>query len=213
VGQDKRGDVMAIDALTGQPIWWTVLGTIYGEGRDPQINGSGLVMPGATEGAQGYHAVDNNNTLYFAISSNGYNFFINGEDNFIEPVINVTKSGIGNGTITALDIKTGKIKWQTPIDLPTRVSTLVTNGIVFSGYQTPVGKPYTASTFGGPMKSPLSSTGMVMALDKDSGKIFWVFNVGNTIGVGGPSIGNGMLFVPTGKLGGKIGTVVAFGLP
>jgi hypothetical protein len=61
--------------------------------------------------------------------------------------------------------KTGKIKWQTPIDLPTRVSTLVTDGIVIiSGYKTAVGKPYTASTFGGPMKSPLASTGIIMAL-------------------------------------------------
>ena len=43
-------------------------------------------------------------------------------------------------TITAIDIKTGKIKWQTPIEFPTRVSPLVTNGIVISGYITSVRK-------------------------------------------------------------------------
>jgi alcohol dehydrogenase (cytochrome c) len=214
VGSDKRGDVIAMDAATGKPIWWTVLGTIYGTNVDPQRNGSGLVFPGATEGAQGYHAVYNNdNTLYFAITSNGYNFFINGKDTFIEPVINSTKSGIGNGTITSLDLQTGKIKWQTPINLPTRVSPLVTNGIVISGYKTTLGKLYTANTFGTPQEGPIAPTGMIMALDKDTGKILWTFNVGSEIGVGGPSIGNGMLFVPTGILGGPIGSLVAFGLP
>jgi alcohol dehydrogenase (cytochrome c) len=134
VGSDKRGDVIAMDALTGKPIWWTVLGDTYGTNAIPQINGSGLTMAGASEGAQAYHAVDNNNTLYFAISNNGYNFFINGpNDAFLEPAENATKSGIGNGTITALDTKTGQIKWQTPIDLPTRVSPLVTDGILISG--------------------------------------------------------------------------------
>ncbi len=45
---------------------------------------------------------------------------------------------------------------------------LVTQGIVMSGYKTSVGKPYTASTFGGPLKSLLSSTGIIIALDKDT---------------------------------------------
>ena len=52
-----------MDALTGKPIWWTVLGTIYGTNVDPQRNGSGLVIPGASGGVQAYHAVDNNNTV------------------------------------------------------------------------------------------------------------------------------------------------------
>ena len=40
VGTDKRGDVIAMDAATGKPIWWTVLGTIYGTNVDPQANGA-----------------------------------------------------------------------------------------------------------------------------------------------------------------------------
>jgi glucose dehydrogenase len=213
VGTDKRGDVIAMDAATGKPIWWTVLGTIYGTNVDPQRNGSGLVVPGASGGVQSYHAVDNNNTAYLAITSTFLNFFLNGDDAFAEPVMNASKSGIGNGTITAIDMKTGKIKWQTPIDFPTRVSPLVTNGIVISGHVTSVGKPYTANTFGLPLKSPLSQSGIIMALDKDTGKVLWQFNVGSIAGIGGPSIGNGMLFVTTGVSGGPIGSVVAFGLP
>jgi alcohol dehydrogenase (cytochrome c) len=213
VGSDKRGDAIAMDALTGKPIWWITLGTIYGTDVDPQRNGSGLVMPGASGGVQAYHAVDNNNTLYFATTSTAQNFFLSGENAFAEPVMNATKSGIGNGTITAVDAKTGQIKWQTPIELPTRVSPLVTNGVVISGYITSAGKPYTANSFGLPIDSPLAQTGIVMALDKDTGKILWTFNVGAAVGIGGPSVGNGMLFVPTGVSGGPIGSLFAFGLP
>ena len=66
VGTDKRGDVIAMDAATGKPIWWTVLGTIYGTNVDPQANGSSLVIPGATGGVQAYHAADNDNLIYLA---------------------------------------------------------------------------------------------------------------------------------------------------
>jgi alcohol dehydrogenase (cytochrome c) len=213
VGTDKRGDVIAMDAATGKPIWWTVVGTIYGTNVDPQANGSGLVIPGASGGVQAYHAADNDNLIYFATTSTAQNFFLSGENAFAEPVINATKSGIGNGTITSIDMKTGKIKWQTPIEFPTRVSPLVTNGIVISGYITSAGKPYTANTFGLPIDSPIFQSGIIMALDKNNGKILWQFNVGSAIGIGGSSIGNGMLFVPTGVSHGPIGSLVAFGLP
>ena len=215
VGTDKRGDVIAMDAATGKPVWWKVVGTIYGNNVDPKINGSGLVIPGATGGVQAYHAVDNDNSIYLATTTTTGNYFLKGENAFAEPVLNATKSGIGNGTITSIDIKTGKIKWQTPIEFPTRVSPLVTNGIVISGHMTSVGKPYTANTFGLPIESPIFPSGVIMALDKNNGKILWQFNVaaGSAIGIGGPSIGNGMLFVPTGVSGGPIGSLVAFGLP
>jgi len=42
------------------------------------------------------------------------------------------------------------------------------------------------------MEGPLVATGIIMALDKDTGKILWRFNVGSKVGVGGPSIGNGI---------------------
>jgi alcohol dehydrogenase (cytochrome c) len=213
VGTDKRGDVIAMDAATGKPIWWTVLGTIYGTNVDPQINGSGLVIPGATGGVQAYHAADNDNLIYLATTSTTQNFFLKGDSAFAEPVINATKSGFGNGTITSIDVKTGKIIWQTPIDFPTRVSPLVTNGIVISGYYSSPRKPYTANTFGLPIESPILPSGIITALDKNNGKILWQFNVGSAIGIGGPSIGNGMLFVSTGVSHGPIGSLVAFGLP
>ena len=44
--------------------------------------------------------------------------------------------------------------------------------------------------------------GVILALDKETGKKLWEFNVNAPIGHVGPSIGDGMLFVPTGKIEG-----------
>jgi outer membrane protein assembly factor BamB len=55
-----------------------------------------------------------------------------------------------------------------------------------------------------------------MALDEDTGKKLWEFNVDAPIGIDGPSVGHGMLFVPTAlsaSLPNKGGGIVAFGLP
>lgn len=55
-----------------------------------------------------------------------------------------------------------------------------------------------------------------MALDADTGKKLWEFNVGSPSGTAGPSLGHGMLFVTTGNPGStpnRGGDVVAFGLP
>jgi len=55
-----------------------------------------------------------------------------------------------------------------------------------------------------------------LALDEDTGQELWKFNVAGPTGVGGPSIGDGMLYVPTGKIQapkGFEGSIVAFSLP
>ena len=38
-------------------------------------------------------------------------------------------NSVGNGPITAIDLKTGKIKWVHKTDFPTWVSPLATNGV------------------------------------------------------------------------------------
>ena len=84
--------------------------------------------------------------------------------------------------------------------IPTWVSPLVTNGIVIAGHVTATGKPYGTSQFGGPdsaTTSPLIPSGIIFALDKDTGKKLWQFTIGTPPGIGGPSIGNDMLFVTT----------------
>ncbi len=219
IGTDKRGDIMAMNAENGNPLWWTVLGTVYNDNSIPRVNGSGEVWPGTQYGVEDYHAVDND-TAYFATSSMGFNFFVNATDpneGRLIPAINSIENGIGNGTITAIDIASGNIKWQYDTDFPTWASPLVTNGIVFSGHVTPMGKPYTVNVFGAPIHTPIEPSGIVMALDKDTGKLLWEFNVGSPVGIGGPSIGHGLLLVPTGvpaeTLAQKGGSIVAFGLP
>ena len=116
------------------------------------------------------------------------------------PVFNSIANGVGNGTITAIDLKTGNIKWQQPTEYPTWVSPLVTNGVVFSGHITATGKPYQSNEFGAPTQTPLKPSGIIMALDNDTGKTLWQYNVGAPIGIGGPSIGHGgTLLVTTGS--------------
>ena len=70
------------------------------------------MIPGATGGVQVYHAADNHNLKYLATTSTTQNFFLKGQAAFAEPVINATKSHFGNGTITSMDLKTGKIRWH-----------------------------------------------------------------------------------------------------
>jgi alcohol dehydrogenase (cytochrome c) len=56
-------------------------------------------------------------------------------------------------------------------------------------------------------------------LDKETGTKLWEFDVNAEIAPVGPSIGDGMLFIPTGKIQGLPkkeaiqGSIVAFGLP
>jgi outer membrane protein assembly factor BamB len=164
-----------------------------------------------------YHAVDNNNTLYAAVSSMGYNYFISGGSNgILVPEFNAVKNGIGNGSITALDMRTGKVKWQYPTPAPTYASPLVTNGLVFAAYWTDIGKPYQFNVFGNPVETVLHPSSIFFALDKDTGKKLWEFNVGGPLGVGGASAGDGMIFATTGspsaRLGFTSGSIIAFGI-
>lgn len=215
IGGDKMGHVMAMDALTGKPLWSITLGTLYRTDIPPKPEGSGPVWPGAGQGAESYHAVDNN-TLYVAVSSMGYNYFVKGSTGYIVPEFNAIKNGIGNGTITAIDIRTGKVKWEFPTPAPTYISPLVTNGLVFDGYMTDIGKPYPFNAFGNPVETILKPSSIFVALDKDTGKLLWQFNVGGPLGVGGASTGDGMIFVTTGSSSIRpsftSGSIIAFGI-
>jgi outer membrane protein assembly factor BamB len=144
----------------------------------------------------------------------GYNFFVNGTEGWLVPEFNAIKNGIGNGTITAIDMKTGKTKWEYATEFPTYFSPLVTNGLVFAGHFTDIGKPYPFNTFGNPTDTKLRPSSIFFALDKDTGKKLWEFNVGGPLGVGGASVGDGMIFVTTGSPSARpsytSGSIVAF---
>jgi outer membrane protein assembly factor BamB len=110
-----------------------------------------------------------------------------------------------------MDLRTGKIKWEYQVQFPPIVSPLVTNGMVFTGY-IPFTEKNTTTNHTTTVRS-----GVILALDKETGVKLWEFDVNAQIGQVGQSIGDGMLFVPTGHSKGngvKVGgSIVAFGLP
>ena len=214
VGHDKMGNVIAMDANTGKEIWWRTIGKQYNTNRIPLPNGSGMIW---SYGVNNYHAVDNSNkTLYIAATNKGVNIFTNGISGYKIPAPHTIEQGLRNGTVVALDLRTGKIKWQYQTEFPPRVSPLVTGDIVFAGYIPFTEKAKTSSTTHG-IKT--QKAGVILALDKETGKKLWEFNVNAPIGDVGPSVGDGMLFVPTGKIEGLPreervgGSIVAFGPP
>jgi len=214
VGHDKMGNVIAMDANTGKEIWWRTIGKQYNTNRIPLPNGSGMIW---SYGVNNYHAVDNSNkTLYIAATNKGVNIFTNGISGYKITAPHTIEQGLRNGTVVALDLRTGKIKWQYQTEFPPRVSPLVTGDIVFAGYIPFTEKAKTSSTTHG-IKT--QKAGVILALDKETGKKLWEFNVNAPIGDVGPSVGDGMLFVPTGKIEGLPreervgGSVVAFGPP
>jgi alcohol dehydrogenase (cytochrome c) len=199
IGHDKMGNVIAMDAATGKEIWWKTLGKQYGVDVIPMPNGSGMVW---SYGIYNYHAVDDD-TLYITATNRGLNFFTDGISGHKIAAPKSIEQGLVNGTIMALDLLTGEIKWQIHTNFPPRVSPLVTGDIVFAGYI-----PFAKKT----------KTGLIMALDTNTGEKLWEYAMDAPIAPVGPSIGDGMLFIPTGKAQGlskenkeAIGSIVAFG--
>ncbi|VVB72791.1 Outer membrane protein assembly factor BamB [uncultured archaeon] len=216
IGHNKRGDIMAMDADTGKPIWWRNIAVLHNENIPATPNGTKATWPGSGVGIEDYTAFDNS-TVYAAVSNQGMIFYGGpGAKGRSLPDFESMPNGIGNGSIVALDLRTGNIKWEHKTDFPTWVSPLVTNGVVFSGHVTAVGTPYKFDPeFGDPLDTPKIPSGILIALDADTGKLLWEFNVGAPVGIGGPSIGDGMLLVPTGsgQTQNEGGYIVAFGLP
>lgn len=182
IGHDKMGNVIAMDGTSGNGIWWKTLGKPVNVNRIPSPNGTGLVW---AYGVYNYHAVDNDNTLYITATNRGLNFFTDGVSGHKKAAPDTIEQGLKNGTIYAIDILTGEIKWKLDTEFPPRVSPLATDELLFTGYIPYEGK---------------SKWGIILALDKQTGNRIWEFNVNAPVAPVGPSIGNGMLFVPTGKL-------------
>lgn len=217
IGHDKRGDIAGLNATTGELVWQQLLGVVYRDFALPAPNGSGVVWPGTQMGVEDFTATDNN-TVYAAVSNQGVIYYLGpGLSGHVVPAFDAMPNGIGNGSIYALDLATGNIKWEHKTDFPTWVSPLVTNGMVITGHITGTGKPYEYNDFAAATKSPLLPSGILMALDAQTGQTIWEFNMGAPITLGGPSIGNGMLIVGVGapnEVGSNNGGyIVGFGLP
>lgn len=204
IGHDKAGNLIAMDALSGDEIWWTTLGKQIGTDMIPMPEGTGMIW---SYGVYNYHAVDND-TLYLTATNRGLNFFTDGISGHKEAPDDSIEQGLVNGTIYAIELKNGNIKWKIDTGYPPRVSPLISNGILYTGY----------IEFGNNERN-----GIVLALDKETGDELWQYNVNAAISPVGASIGNGMLFIPTEKVnqGDNAddedeeeigGSIVAFGL-
>jgi alcohol dehydrogenase (cytochrome c) len=181
VGHDKMGNVIAMDGNTGEEIWWRTLGNPININSIPMPNGSGMIW---AYGVYNYHAVDAD-TLYVTATNRGLNFFTDGLGGDREAPPDTIEQGLKNGTIYALDLITGSTKWELDIGFPPRVSPIVTNDLLITGYL-----PFSED----------SRSGIILALDKNTGEILREIDINAPIGPVGPSIGNDMLFVPTGEL-------------
>ncbi|MFZ0328415.1 MAG: PQQ-binding-like beta-propeller repeat protein [Nitrososphaeraceae archaeon] len=214
IGHDKMGNIIAMDAITGKEIWWKTIWRQYNTDSIPSSNGSGMIW---FYGISNYHAVDNvSNTIYISATNRGVNYFTDGIAGHKITAPHTIQDGLHNGTIVAMDLRTGKIKWQYQTEFPPRVSPLVTNNIVFVGYI-----PFTEKTKTGSNHARTTSYGIILALDKETGKKLWEYDLRAPIGQVGASIGDGLLFVPTGKVqnnqpkgsANRGGSIAAFGLP
>ena len=136
IGHDKMGNVMAMDATTGKEIWWKTVGKQFRTDVIPLPNGSGIIW---SYGVFSYHAVDND-TLYITATNRSLNYLTDGIGGRVVAGPNTFGLGSYNGTIMALDLMTGKIKWQYQTQFPTRVSPLVTDDVVFAALYPLYGK-------------------------------------------------------------------------
>ncbi|HEY7082464.1 MAG TPA: PQQ-binding-like beta-propeller repeat protein, partial [Nitrososphaeraceae archaeon] len=192
IGHDKMGNIVAMDAATGKVRWWKTLGRQYNTDSIPKPNGSGEIW---SYGIFNYHAVDNDNTLYVAATNRGLNYFTDGgiSGHRVSPPHTI-ELGLRNGTIAALDLRTGKIKWELPTEFPPRISPLVTRDLLFAGYIHFLEK----TRANGHISTTKSS--IILALDKENGQKLWEGDINAEVGQVGPSIANGILFIPTDKI-------------
>ena len=84
----------------------------------PSPSGSGMIW---SYGIYNYHAVDEDN-LYITATNRGLNFFTDGLSGHKEDPENSIEQGLVNGSIYALDKKSGNVKWKIDTDYPPRVS-------------------------------------------------------------------------------------------
>ncbi len=130
VGSGKSGFVVAVDVKTGKVVWRMHAGNHNGHDKDPlyALRGEydkikpGLVEPGQLGGVIAPAATD-------------------GEYVFV-PIVNhsmtvrsgseITEEGSSTGEVTAIDLKTGKIVWETSLQSPAYGALVVANDLVFA---------------------------------------------------------------------------------
>jgi outer membrane protein assembly factor BamB len=150
----KIGFVYEFDQRTGQLLWKTSVGIHNGHDNDDLLAMSGqfsklpqlpvTLFPGALGGVPAPAAADDS-TAYVAVN----NLSVTWTNQEPPPVFPAFTAG--KGEVVALDLVTGKIKWDVPLDQSPYGATTVVNDLVFT------------TTF----------DGTVYALNKHTGAVVW----------------------------------------
>jgi len=130
IGSGKSGWVVAIDTKTGKPVWKTPVGVHNGHDKDPiyAMRGEyskikpGEVFPGELGGVIAPIASDGK-TVYVPIVNHSMTVRSGSE---------ITEESTATGEVVAIDIATGKIKWNRELEQPAYGATLVVNDLVFA---------------------------------------------------------------------------------
>jgi outer membrane protein assembly factor BamB len=130
IGSGKSGFVVAVDLKTGKPLWRTRVGEHNSHDKDPlyAMRGEyskikpGEVFPGALGG------------VIAALASDGERVYI--------PIVNhsmtlrngyeVSEESAATGEVEAIDLRTGKVVWETQFPSPAYGSLVVSNDVVFA---------------------------------------------------------------------------------
>lgn len=150
IGSGKNGIVTAVDVQTGKPVWSTKVGEHNGhtddgllamKGQSSKIKG-GEILPGNLGGVIS-PAAANASTVFVPVVNGGIE---------VTPEQTLAQTSELSGAMVALDIKTGKVKWEESFPAAAAFgSPVVMNDLVFF------------TTF----------DGTVRALDVDSGGEVW----------------------------------------
>ena len=93
------------------------------------------------------------------------------------------QDGLRNGTIIAMNLLNGKVKWQYATKFPRRVSPLVTNKIVIAGYI-----PFPEKTKTTSNHAKATNSGIILVLDKETGSKLWEYDLQFRLARSGPRL-------------------------
>jgi outer membrane protein assembly factor BamB len=130
IGAGKSGIVVAVDAKTGKPVWKTPVGKHNGHDGDSllamrgeykKIKVPAEVFPGELGGVLSPMAT-NGKTLYVPVINHSMTVNSGSE---------ITEESTANGELVAIDLATGKVKWNAEFEGPAYGAANVVNDLVF----------------------------------------------------------------------------------
>jgi glucose dehydrogenase len=132
IGSGKAGLVVALDRANGKVLWKRAVGKHNGHDKDPFYAAKGQysklalnqeIYPGRLGGVIAPASTDGK-LVFVGIVNSSVTYSANEKD--------AAKDGPSTGELAAVDINTGKIKWNVTYKSPVFGSTTVSNDIVFS---------------------------------------------------------------------------------